>query len=211
MKFIKSCYLFTFPLFLIGCATAGAELQAQAKQDYASLRVEHFRSLMIVKDDELETSAQFSTFEGYRPVVPTDPYRALLVSSTENYRNDEFIRAYIHKENGDETFQMYFMLRGNEWNRPREINFTAGLGSKPTQSIGIDVSCNVQFCNRDEDVIVSFTRLELERVVQNLQVSSEVLLKFRVKGRTGKDYDGSFSISEIEAILTAVKTYKSKK
>jgi len=197
-------------LVLVGCATAGAELQATAKQEYAQLSVEHFMSSMKVKDDELERSAQFSTFEGNRTIIPLDPYLALLASSTKGYKNDEFIRAYVFKETGKEIYQMYFIIKGYGWSRPNSINFTAGLGSKLTSRIGIDVKCNASYCNHDEDVVVDFTRAELENVIRTLEGNSENLLKFRIKGQSGKDYDGSFSVNEIKAVLQAVEKYKIK-
>jgi len=197
-------------MLLTGCATAGAELHAAAKQEYAQLPVEHFLKSLTVKDDELETSAQFSTYKGYIPEIPLDPYLALLASSNEGFKNDEFMRAYVFKGSGKEVYQMYFLLRANGWRRPTSINFSAGLGSRTTERIGIDVKCYSSYCNHDEDVIVNFTKDELEQVVTTLDSSSESLLRFRIKGQAGQDYDGSFSVNEVKAILLAVENYKAK-
>lgn len=57
-------------------------------------------------------------------------------------------------------------------------------------------------------MIVNFTRSELERTVTTLDQSSKPLLKFRIKGQSGKDYDGSLSVNEIKAVLQAVEKHK---
>jgi len=192
-------------LALTGCATAGADYQSFAKAQYAELSVEHFIQTMTTTDDELETSAQFSTYKGNRPNPSGDIYRSLISNP-----NDEFLRAYVFKNNGKEVYQMYFLLKSSEWSRPSQINFTAGLGSKPTDRIGIDAKCSGASCSNLEDVIVNFTGTELEQAIANLEARSELLLSFRIKGQSGKDYDGSISINEIRAILQAVDTYKAE-
>ena len=86
-------------------------------------------------------------------------------------------------------------------------NSSKAVGSKPTERIGIDANCNGGSCTNFEDVIVNFTRAELQRAVATLDQNSEPLLKFRIKGQSGKDYDGSFSVNEIKAALQAVQSY----
>lgn len=190
---------------LAGCASAGTDYQAYAKSQYAQLSVEHFIKTMTIKDDELETSAQFSTYKGHRPNASGDLYLSLVSSP-----NDEFMRAYIFKDSGKEVYQMYFLLKSSQWKRPSQINFAAGLGSKPTDRIGIDSDCSGGYCTSYEDVIVNFTKKELQQAVKVLGANSENLLKFRIKGQSGQDYDGSFSVNEIKAILQAVGSYKVK-
>ena len=203
MKLKPLLILSIYSTVLAGCATAGADYQTHAKSQYAALSVDHFTKTMTINDDELETSAQFSTYKGSRPNASGDLYLSLVSNP-----NDEFMRAHVFKDSGKEVYQMYFLLSSSEWKRPSQINFTAGLGSKPTDRIAIDAKCTSASCTNFEDVIVNFTRSELERTVTTLDQSSEPLLKFRIKGQSGKDYDGSLSVNEIKAVLQAVEKHK---
>lgn len=197
-------YAVTFmaALLVSACATSPGN-RPYNDLEYAALPVEHFIQLMTVKDDELETSALFSTYEGRRPNPSGDLYLSLVSDP-----NDEFVRAHVFKDSGKEIYQMYFLLSSSEWKRPSQINFTAGLGAKPTDRIGVDAKCSGSSCTSFEDVIVNFTREELEGAVDRLESNSETLLKFRIKGKSGKDYDGSFAVNEIKAILQATMIYR---
>ncbi|MEP6342232.1 MAG: hypothetical protein ABJ275_02875 [Maricaulaceae bacterium] len=197
-------YAITFmaALMVSACATAPGNLP-YSDQEYANLPIEHFLELMTLKDDELETSAQFSTYKGRRPNPSGDLYLSFVSNP-----NDEFMRAHVFKDSGKEIYQMYFLLSSSQWKRPSQINFSAGLGSKPTDRIGIDATCSGASCTNFEDVVVNFTKEELQGVLTALESLSEKAVRFRVKGQSGKDYDGSMASNEIKAILQAVETYK---
>ncbi len=100
----------------------------------------HFRDTTLIRDDNLDFVATFTTDAGF--VAKTAP--------PGYYFQDEFLRAFIDKRTGKRTFQLYFIAR---YPGPQRLYVTANYetASGPKEAVVSVINRN-KSCERSQGV-----------------------------------------------------------
>jgi hypothetical protein len=191
-------------LTLVGCTPYSYEQASQAPAQ--DLSREGFVKKITIKDDPLETRAEINTVNGFRSV---NSYGAVW--------NDNFLRAYIDKQTGRTTYQVYDIIYMKDWSNFYQVNYTDSgeLKSKDLTRISSDViSCSSireYGCTLREDVGWSVDSQLLERVAATYtNVADRATWEYKLKAKSGTDENRMFFAAEVAALLEAVDTYKTK-
>lgn len=186
-----------FPV-LAGCASTGST-RAQDTYDAA-----HFQRTVTVKDDSLEPVATISTEYGWQP-APN-----FLVGPV----HDTFFRAFVDKKSGETAIQVYSWVRypGEVWRGYYQANFESlsGLQSvsvvKPGQP-NADCSSRTLGCVYLETIGFDVPEQTLRDIAAQ-QKPDSTFWRFRLKARTGADYNGLITFAEIRGLLAKLDSYR---
>jgi hypothetical protein len=184
--------------FLTGCASAGALV------DPLTLTPEHFRSTVTIDDDALEAIATIDTFRG----LPSKyDFGAVVYKDV-----DSSLRGFIDKKTGLRRYQVYTRIeyRDEGWHFYRSANYGSPVVTKELTKIASKVeSCSGRgSCRYVETVGFNVTEAELRAAAQN--VSGDGKWVFRLKSRSGPDYDGWLPVAELTGFLQAMDDYSQK-
>lgn len=196
-------FLVGFILFLTGCAQVQQKQEANRLFDMTK---EEFASKIVIKDDSLDASVEIHTQNGFQE-------KRGLVGIVWD---DNFLRAYIDKETGLTTYQVYDRIYMKEWGYYYAANYTTpeGLKTKDVLRVASDVeTCSSNAfvgCTLREDVAWYVDRELLDTVAGMYQPGQRVAWKYRLKGQQGGDRDRGFTAAEVAALLEAVDAYKER-
>lgn len=196
----RAPFLLLAVALLSSCATTQRQLE-----EALSLDVDHFKQTMHVKDDPMEVSATFSTHKGFQA-----KHGLLGV-----VWSDSFLRGFVDKRTGEKTFQVYVVLRHttNQWALPYQANYGRPLRTSPVQRVSSNVDCSAKdlygSCRYEEHAVFTVEEAELRRVQRDAtpeDFKSKGWL-FKVKNRSGQDYDDGILLPEVIALLEAMDSY----
>lgn len=190
-------------LFLSGCAQVQQNQEADRLLDMTK---EDFASSILVKGDALDTSIEINTQNGFKE-------KRGLVGIVWD---DNFLRAYIDKETGLTTYQVYDRIYMKDWSYFHTANYSTpdGLKSQDVIQVAADVeSCSSNAfvgCKLREDVAWYVDRELLDTVAELYQPGQRTAWKYRLKSQQGGDRDRGFTAAEVAAFLEAVDAYKER-
>jgi hypothetical protein len=158
-----------------------------------------FRNAVSVRDDSMETSATFTTEQGFQEK------RGLLGIIW----NDLFLRAFIDKKSGRATFQLYARLRyvAPSWRFYRSANYETdtGLQSVETTKLGTDVDCQnsrlLGGCTYNEDVAFDVPEPLLRTIASKYSATTPGAWRIRFKAQAGQDTDDGLVPAEVAGLL----------
>lgn len=190
-------------LLLAGCA--GQQLQSEANR-LISMSKEDFAAKITIQDDSLSTSAEINTQNGF-----VEKHGLLGMEY-----GDQFLRAFIDKETGLTSYQVYDIIYMKDWGYYYGVNYTAPDGLKSVDAIR--VRSEVKSCSGNafagcilrEDVAWSVDRALLDAIAAKYDSSKVVGWKYRVKAQQGEDQDRVITPAEVAALLDAVDAYKAR-
>lgn len=190
-------------IFLTGCA--GQQLNNEASR-LVSMSKDDFAAKIEIYDDSLSTSAEINTQNGF-----VEKHGLLGMEY-----GDQFIRAFIDKQTGLTTYQVYDILYTKEWAYYYGVNYASpdGLKSVDATKVRSEVkSCSGNAfagCILREDVAWVVDRKLLDAVASKYKEGEIVGWKYRVKAQQGEDQDRVITTAEVVALLDAVDAYKAR-
>lgn len=196
--------LAVFAVFLSGCAQVKQSSEASRLLDMTK---EEFAAKIVIKDDALESRTEIHTQNGF------SEKRGLVGIVWD----DNFLRAYIDKETGLTTYQVYDRIYMKDWSYFYAANYTTpdGLKTKDVLRVASDVeSCSSNAfvgCKLREDVAWYVDRELLDTVAGLYQPGQRTAWKYRLKAQQGSDRDRGFTAAEVAAFVEAVDRYKESK
>lgn len=187
---------------LSGCVTQPVQPENTA------LTAVHFMDTASVKDDDLETTAMITTENGWKP-APNFLFGRI---------HDVFLRAFVDKKTGLTMYQVYTWLRypGDSWRTYSIANYESAGGVKSTKidSIGrpgVDCSMKSIGCIYTEHIGFEVPESTLRQWVESYKEKPIAPWRFRLKPRSGSEYDGELSTAEISGLLAKVDEYRLSK
>lgn len=188
------------PLLLIGqpaLADRDERRLERIEEKLEDLTPEHFRESATVSGDDLDTLVTITTQDGFR-------YRG---GFSDRYRTDSFVRAFISRETGEASFQIYATITFNrDWRHYNRVNFATINGPRTAdlERIGTDSNCEYSVCVLTE--IVGFT--VDEEILRAIAADGSDPWRFRFYARSGDDWTELMSRAELAGALTAVDEYR---
>lgn len=161
------------------------------------LTPEHFQESASVSGDELDTLVTITTRDGVK-------HRG---GFSARYRADSFVRAFVSRETGEASFQIYATITYNrDWRHYNQVNFATADGhiSADLDRIGTDANCEYSVCVLTE--IVGFT-VE-EDTLRAITANGSDPWRFRFYARSGDDWTELMSRSELAGALATVDEYR---
>lgn len=197
--------IFALTLLMFGC------VNTQTKQVDRLLILDkaHYKNTITLVDDQLETRAEINTQMGFQE-------KRGLVGIVWD---DNFLRAYIDKETGLTTYQVYDVIYYKDgWAYFNVVNYSTPDGTKTKDLISIskDVeSCSSnQFigCTFREDAIWYLDRDLLDAIAKGYEDPAKRSLawKYKIKAKNGFEQIRFFMPAEVAALLEHVDSYKAK-
>ncbi len=191
---------------------SGCESTEQQTQNALTLTPEHFKSTAIVEDDDLEVTAIISTEKGSKR------RQGLLHFVYE----DNFLRAYIDKETGEVTYQVYQSIyyQASDWRFYLKANYETpdGLESANAELLkapiahGFDCPGHTStVCTYNEHVGFSVDRELLDSIASTYEENKSVKWNFKFIPRDGEEFHDGLLIAEVVGFLQAVDAYKESK
>lgn len=187
---------------LAGCNTTQRQIDLAQ-----SLDVDHFKQTMKITDDRLEPVVTFSTVGGFQEK------RGLLGIVW----SDSFMRGYIDKSSGKQSFVVYVAMRHTEgdWLHPYQANYGRPLQTTKTKKVNSDVDCSgkdlYNSCTYSEHVVFDVEIDEVMRVWNETTTEQLSDLKnswfFKVKNQGGQDYTDAILLPEMLALVEAMNEY----
>lgn len=198
MKYLMTLLL---SLAVTGCATTTREAQIKTA---ISLTKEHFMNTATVKDDSLDTVATITTVNGLQAK------HELLEIEWE----DNFLRAFIDKNTGKTSFQLYQVIsyRRSGWAFFQTVNFETPSGpqSKPVTVINRDVDCTgsrYSGCTYIEHIAFDVDESLLRTYAARYSPGQFVGWNFKFTDSYGNDCKDGMLSSEIAGLLDKVDEY----
>ena len=196
-------------LLLAATALAGAASAKprDAVAELNKLTPEYFQQSVKLQDDDLETTAVYSTEPGWQEK------QGLL--KMVNF--DTFLRAVIDKKTGQTIYQVYFWtMYSGDWRHYSQANYETAEGpaSTPVTKLGSDViSCagsRYGGCLLREDVAFIVPEALLRQVAAKYQpdVLASGVWRFKLKARNGTDWADGLPVAEVAGLLMAVDAYR---
>lgn len=198
-------YVLVFLLSVVFCTSAFGARKSQVERAL-ELPVGHFKETMRIDDDPLETVATFSTADGFKAT------QGLL----RVVWSDAFLRGFIDKQTGLKHYQVYVVLRhtNGDWHWPYQANYGRPLRTTEARRIGSDVDCSVSgvygSCKYEEHAVFDVDEEELRRVQRDAtpQDFTTKVWGFKLKNKSGNDYDDGLLLAEIVALLEVMDSYE---
>jgi hypothetical protein len=142
-------------------------------------------------DDPFATDVKVSTYDYERP----------LLGANKMGTGDGFYRAYIDKELNKVIYQLYATITSGDWAFWDEVRYISNGERVERESVRVSGTpdCSKYGCILYEDMIVRFTRFELESLVVNEN------LEFRFYSSKQSGYSVvNMSSSELSAFLASI-------
>lgn len=196
-------------LSLSACAAQTGQLQVASHQDQAGgqpgLTQQHFKDTTTFKDDALETSATFTSVNGFQE------RRGLLGLVV----NDSFLRAFVDKKTGRASYQLYQVLTYKDFGLRRYLylNFEtpAGPQQKRVTLLSKTVDCprpRVNGCFYTEQLVMDIDESLLRALAENGKNDPGATWKFKFKAKSGNEFADAMSAAEIAGFLERVSEYQ---
>lgn len=204
--FLKCIYPLLIAYLSISFCGCAAQYRAANQKKLFSLTVQDVKKNMIIKDDELETTVNFSTAEAFRERV----------GLANVVWHEAFLRAILGKKIGAKKYQVYVILRHMNRNslRPYQANYGKPLITKKVENIHYDVDCSYASmgvgCKHIEHLIFNLEEKEVLRVINKAAPEDfkNKVWRFRIKNQAGPDVDYLISLPEFVGLYEMVESYK---
>lgn len=200
---MKIILILILSVMLTGCVSRQQQLK-----EMAALTVGHFKSKMEIQDDYLDTTAVFSTANGFKHG------KGLL----KIVWDDNFIRAYVDKKTGATSYQVYNWIKyqGRGWRLYNQANYESMTGPKAKRLtvIARDVNCRGSRyggCTHTEHVAFNIDEELIKVIADKYKPGMEVGWKYKLKCKAGKDWKDGMLFQEIVALYETVQAYKESK
>lgn len=179
-------------LALSSCAITPTQEEHDAS--FQRLTIQDFSSSILIEDDPLEPAIRISTQNGFQD------YLNIFMP-----KNDQFLRGMKFRDSGNIVLQGYVTNEDySDWFQPYQITFLHGLTDRSVERVHFDARCSSVGCSHFEDAVFNFTLEELNTVIDGLEKLGVTQLEFRIHGRSGRNRDGRFHLSELIAFRDAV-------
>ncbi|MEM7781523.1 MAG: hypothetical protein AAF697_14135 [Pseudomonadota bacterium] len=158
---------------------------------------EHFQETASISGDDLDTLVTITTQDGFK-------HRG---GFSDRFRTDSFIRAFVSRETGEASFQIYATISySRDWRHYNRVNFATANGpqSADLDRIGTDTNCEYSVCVLTE--IVGFT--VDEDTLRAIAEDGSGPWRFRFYARSGDDWTELMSRAELAGALAAVDAYR---
>ena len=118
---MKKALLLALIIATVSCCSHHTTTGVQEKKDALHLSKDHFRNTVSVIDEPSETIAEINTHRGYK------------------LKNDTFLKAFIHKETGDVSFQVHSSVtyQDSSW---RDYRFARYKGNNENELLLSEVT-----------------------------------------------------------------------
>lgn len=187
---------------MLGCNTRESQLQKALSFD-----VKHFKENIVLKDDDLDLVAKFSTVNGFREK------RGLLGIVWD----DNFLRGFVDKKTGERAYQVYNVIYyyDSNWRDYFQVNYETpnGPNSKPLYKIGHDVDCSshdLLGCRYEEHVAFDVEEEVLRRVATEYVPGRRRAWRYKLIPMSGEDYQDGILPAEVAAIVEIMDEYTAK-
>lgn len=163
----------------------------------ADLTPRHFQDTASVSGDDLDTLVTITTQDGFR-------HRG---GFSDRYRTDSFVRAFVSRETGEASFQIYATITySRDWRHYNRVNFATANGprSADLDRIGTDANCEYSVCVLSETV--GFT--VGEETLRAIAADGPDPWRFRFYARSGNDWTELMSRAELAGALAAVDEFR---
>lgn len=197
---MRALIVFLAAIVVSGCVNT---MEREANR-YTSITKEEAFDLITVRDDSLETRAEINTQDVFKA-------KSGLLGLTWD---DNFLRAYIDKQTGHVTYQVYDRIYMKEWSYFYQVNYSSpsGTQTKDVVRVASDVeSCSSnQFigCTLREDVAWSIDRELLNEVAELYVPGQATGWKYKLKAKSGDGQTRALTAAEVVALLMAVDNYR---
>lgn len=199
-----------FPLATLGMALAtlsGCAVQP-VQPAKAELTATHFMNTASLKDDDMEAAAMITTEKGWS-FEPNLLFGRI---------HDIYLRAFIDKKTGLSVYQVYTWLRypGNGWRHYSSVNYETAEGLKtaailPLGSPQVDCSMRSIGCVYTEHMGFNVAEPLLRQWAATHASSPTAPWRFRIKPKSGDEYNGEVTTAEISGLLAKVDEYRLRK
>ncbi len=192
-----------FALLLASASPAFAKNQFEKALE---LTPEYFQKVVVVKDDDLDTSATLSSVKGFQEK------RGLLGITW----NDNFLRATINKKTGETRIGLYqFVNYYGEWRRYQGASYETHDGPKDADLRIVDrrvVSCqNTQItggCLLSEHMIFDVDEELLRVIASKWEANKAAVWRFKFRAQAADDWNDGIPPAEVKGFLMAVDAYR---
>ena len=192
--------LLTVPLLMIGhpaLADRDEKRLERIAEKLEKLTPGHFQDSASVSGDDLDTLVTISTQEGFR-------HRG---GFSDRFRTDSFVRAFVSRETGETSFQIYATITySHDWRNYRRVNFATAGGPRSVDLdlIGSDANCEYSTCVLTETVGFTVD----EETLRTIAADGSHPWRFRFYANSGDDWTELMSRAELAGALAAVDEYR---
>lgn len=193
---------------LLASAVTGCAAKERQVQGVLDMSKDHFKNTAAVEDSSLDTIATINTFKG----LPGQEETAGLVW------DDNFLRAFVHKDSGRTSFQLYQVIiyQGDGWRFYDTVSHETPSGpqSKSVTVIKRDVHCTghrYSGCTYVETVAFDVEESLLRTFAAKYSPGGEAGWGFKFNARSGTWYMGRILYAETAGLLGAVDDYINSK
>lgn len=188
----------------VSCAANDKKLAAQA----IAMTPQQFQSTAVIKDDNLDTTAQIDTSKGFQAK------RGLL----KILWNDNFLRAFIDKKTGATTIQVYeFIMYEGNWRYYNTVNYETPTGprSEAVKNIARNVvSCSGSRygngCMLSEHMAFDVDESLLRTIASKYTQGTLSAWKFKFGAQRAEDWNSGIFPAEVAGFLAVIDDYRTK-
>lgn len=194
---MKKCLLILSLLAVSSCTRGTLNNQ---NFNYEDQTTDIVKSCLNIVDEDLNTSIEFNSQRCFR-----NKYGLAVL-------NDQFLRVYRDKETNESKYQIYTIIKSNQWTNPYSANYkTESLNAREGDRISTDVSCHQYGCDHTEHFVFTIPKKDIKYISNNYADGDlDHNFTYRIKTRSGLNLDRVIHKAEIKAIYETVEHYKKR-
>ena len=188
---------------LQGCSTPG-QVQQENLDKYQAQTIESIKSCASVsgKADPLESFITVSTASCFHEVHGILKFKW----------DDQFIRAFVSKETGQTSLQIYTSFYSQDWAFPYSANFLINgqLQTETGTRIASDVDCSMSstygYCFHNEHFGFDIAADDLFIEARRLKAEGKLDFVYRINNKATGDRDKKIHVNEILGVQAIIES-----
>lgn len=170
----------------------------------------HFKNTVVIRDDPTQNAVAFSTIKGLQQKQ----------ESGGQVWDDNFLRGFINKTSGEESYQVYNVLyyggtgTKSAWKHFSQANYDTPRGIKLTPTILLQEHENCAAltvygqCVYNEHLVFKVDKQLFETLAKSYSADPNRKWDYILIAKTGDSYKDALPVAEIAGLMASMNEYK---